>query len=491
MHLQLASLALVAAAALQAQALPANMISCLQAIKGQSQLITPSSSDYGQQSLTLNYIFNYKPQAIFHPSNNKEAAAAVICAAASGVAIAPRSGGHSFEGYSAGGQDGSLIIDLSKFNQLSVNTKTHVATIGAGNRLGPTYAKLWSKGNYLIPAGTCPTVGIAGHALGGGIGMTSRKYGPLSDNIVAMTVIDASGSIKTASVTENQDLYWALRGAGGGSFGLVTEFKIQAYKPPSKVTSMTYDFPLDRYSTILDAYAALGNATDDFMAEMNVDSSGNIQLQVVYLGNKADAAKVVAPFLKKAGKPSGKDVREAKWIDAATRFAWLAGGTLANPKAGDSNYAKGRSLVYRQGLNTKEKDTIYKWMKSPPKGASAAYVIIDLWGGKINKPKNPSSFVHQDAVLGIEFIIEWGAAGTSPGKKPCAACVTWGRNFYKEMLASYTKGQPISAYQNYIDRELPNSLNAYYGKALPRLKTIKKAVDPNNVFRFPQSIPLN
>ncbi|KAG0096600.1 hypothetical protein BGZ93_004272 [Podila epicladia] len=495
MHFQWTSLALVAAAALQAttsEALPANMISCLQAIKGKSYLITPSSSNYTQESLTENYIFNYKPQAIFHPATNNDVSAAIKCASAANVAIAPRSGGHSFEGYSAGGQDGSLIIDLNQFNQFSVDKKTNIATIGGGNRLGPIYAKLWANGQYLIPAGTCPTVGIGGHALGGGVGMTSRKYGILSDNIVSMTVVDPSGAIKTASASENTDLYWALRGAGGGSFGVVTEFRIQAYKPPSKVTSMTLDFPLSKYSTVLDAYAAFGaTASEDLMAEMNLDTSGNMQVQVVYLGNKADANKAVASLLKATGKPKSSDIREGKWIDAAVRFAWMQNSDLANPKAGDSNYAKGRSLVYRQALNKKEKDVIYKYLTAPPKGISAAYLIVDLWGGKIKRPASESAFVHHDAVIGIEFVTEWGDAGTKPGKKACGPCQTWSLNFYKEMLAAYTKGQRIEAYQNYIDKDLPNSMDAYYGKALPRLKTIKKSVDPNNVFRFPQSIPLN
>ncbi|KAG0317108.1 hypothetical protein BG000_004641, partial [Podila horticola] len=206
MHFQWTSLSLVAAAALQVtttQALPANLTSCL-------------------QSLTENYSYNYKLQAIFHPATNNDVSAAIKCASAANVAIAPRSGGHSFEGYSAGGQDGSLIMDLNQFSQFSIDTKTNIATIGGGNRLGPTYAKLWTNGQYLIPAGTCPTVGIGGHALGGGVGMTSRKYGVLSDNIVSMTVVDPSGAIKTVSATKNTDLYWALRGAGGGSFGVVT-----------------------------------------------------------------------------------------------------------------------------------------------------------------------------------------------------------------------------------------------------------------------------
>ncbi|KAG0313600.1 hypothetical protein BG000_005824 [Podila horticola] len=255
---------------------------------------------------------------------------------------------------------------------------------------------------------------------------------------------------------------------------------------------MTLDFPLNKYSTLLDAYAAFGaTASEDLMAELNLDSSGSMQVQIVYLGSKADANAAVATLLKATGKPKSSDIREGKWIDAAVRFAWMQNSDLANPKAGDSNYSKGRSLVYRQALNKKEKDIIYKYLTAPPKGISAVYLIVDLWGGKINRPASDSAFIHHGAVIGIEFVTEWGDAGTKPGKKACGPCQTWSVNFYKEMLAAYTKGQPIEAYQNYIDKDLPNSMDAYCGKALPRLKTIKKLVDPNNVFRFPQSISLN
>ncbi|KAF9586632.1 hypothetical protein BGW38_000694 [Lunasporangiospora selenospora] len=483
--------ALASMAILQVQAKPADLVTCLQQIKGSSYLITPSSNNYTIESVGENYLFNYKPNAIFHPGNEVDVQAAIKCAGQYNVAIAPRSGGHSFEGYCQGGRDGVLVLDLNQFKKFNINKKTNIATVGAGFRLGPLYDALWKSGKYMVSAGTCPTVGIGGHALGGGIGMTSRKYGLLSDNIVAMNIVTPDGKLNRVDKNSNKDLFWALRGAGGGSFGVVTQFEIQAYKAPSKVTTMTHDFPLSDYAKVLKAYAEWGQSvTNDLMAEMNLDSGGGIQIQVTYLGPKTDANKAVASLFAVTGKPKSSDVREGTWLDAAIRFAWMQNKDLSKPKAGDAHYAKGRSLVYRQPLSKEEGDIIYKYLSKPPKGITAAYVIVDLWTGKVQKPDSESSFVHRDAIFGIEFVTEWGGPETKPGLPPCTPCQKWSLAFFQEMLGAYSS-KPIYAYSNYIDRDLPDSLVAYYGDSLPRLKSIKKAVDPKNLFNFPQSIPLS
>ncbi|KAG0222270.1 hypothetical protein BGW42_006745 [Actinomortierella wolfii] len=476
-----------------AEARPSGLIACLQNIKGdmRSSLTIPSSPRYQTDRFGFNLIFNYKPSAIYHPGTEADAAAAIQCAAANNIAVAPRSGGHSYEAYCQGGKDGALVLDLDKLQYFDLDPKTGIATVGAGTRLGPLYYKLWDSGRYLIPAGTCPSVGIGGHALGGGLGMTGRKYGMASDNIVGMTFIDAKGDILKVNATNNPDLFWALRGAGGGSFGLVTEFQIQAYKAPPKVTTMLINYPLSEISEVMDAYAELGQkATGDLMAEMNLDKE-TIEIQVNFLGPKARARAAIAPLIKSIRrKPSSMEVREGTWYEAATKWGWMQGGTLNEPKLGDSHYARGRSLVYRKALSKKEKDIIVKYLSAPPSGSSAAYIIVDIWGGKVDRPDTPSAFDnHRGVVLGIEFISEWGGNSAKHGLK-CPECLKWSSDFAKEMQAAYSSGSSLEAYQNYIERDLPNSLQAYYGCNLPRLQQIKKDVDPNNVFTFPQAIPL-
>ncbi|KAF9969938.1 hypothetical protein BGZ73_007499 [Actinomortierella ambigua] len=475
------------------EAKPSGFIACLQNIQGDSRslLTTPSSAAYKTDRYGFNLIFNYKPSAIYHPATDADAAAAIRCAAANNVAVAPRSGGHSYEAYCQGGKDGALVIDLDLLQHFELDPKSGIATVGAGTRLGPLFSRLWKAGKFLVPVGTCPSVGIGGHALGGGLGMTGRKYGMASDNLVGMTLITANGTILRVNPTAHTDLFWALRGAGGGSFGLVTEFRIQAYKAPPKVTTMLINYPLAKYSEVLEAYAHLARtATDDLMAEMNLDGE-TIEIQVNFLGPKSRAQAAIAPLISHIGsKPASVEVKDGTWLQAATKWGWLHSGTLERPILGDARYARGRSLVYRRPLSQKEKDIIQKYLTHPPKGSSAAYIIVDIWGGKIDRPNSPSAFDHhRGVVLGIEFISEWGGSTNKPGLT-CPACIEWSTNFLKEMQAAYSSGKSLEAYQNYIDRDLPNSLHAYYGSNLPRLQQIKKDFDPANVFTFPQAIPL-
>lgn len=470
---------------------PRDFIACLEHIKkhADTTLSTASSPDYATSRLGFNYLFDFKPAAIYRPATEADAAAAVKCAADNGVPIAPRSGGHSFEGYSGGGRDGVLIVDLALLTKFSVDKATGVATIGAGWRLGPLYAQLWDTGPYLIAAGTCPSVGIGGHTLGGGLGNVGRKYGMASDNVVGMNMIDAKGKVLKVNKSTNPDLFWALRGAGGGSFGLVTEFRMQAYDAPDFVTTGSLGWPLSNYSIVLDAYAKWGKtAPDEVMTEMNVSPSG-CDIQLTYLGNSTAANATVNELVKLIGKPKYRSLKEGNWYEAATRWAWLNGGTLADPVLGDAHHARGRSLVYRKPLSIKEKDIMFKYMSNPPKGGSSVYAIVDIWGGKINRPNSPSSFdSHRGVQFGIEFISEWGDSESQPGLT-CPDCLDWSAKFAKEMQAAYSSG-PLEAYQNYIERDMPNSLTAYYGNSLDRLKSIKKKYDPFNAFNFAQSIPL-
>src|SRR2546430_2052515 len=138
-----------------------------------------------------------------------------------GVRVIPRSGGHSYAGYSTGG---GVVVDLSTLSGVRVAGKT--AVIGPGTRLFDVYAALASRGGT-IPAGSCPTVGFGGLTLGGGVGLASRKLGTTSDNVVAMTVVAGDGRVLEVDATHHPDLFWALRGAGGRNFGIVTSFRVR------------------------------------------------------------------------------------------------------------------------------------------------------------------------------------------------------------------------------------------------------------------------
>ncbi|KAF9957730.1 hypothetical protein BGZ72_001491, partial [Mortierella alpina] len=476
------------------KALPVGMAACLESIKNSvnSSLITPSSPEYNIRRFDFDRNFDYRPVAIYYPATNANVAAAIQCAAAYNISVAPRSGGHSFEAYSVGGKDGSLVIDLKQFQQFSINSTSGVATIGAGTRLGPLYFKLWNAGEYLVASGVCPTVGIGGIALGGGIGMASRKYGMMSQNVVGMTMIDAEGNVRKISASSNSDLFWALRGAGGGSFGVVTEFQIQAYKAPPTVIFMQLAYPWSEYRSIIQALGTWGSTvTDDIYAGLYINREG-INVYASFLGSSAQAQAAFAPFLSLVGDPERFDNLELSWFQAAARMAGILDGTFGNPDLNTHRYHRGRSLVYRKSMSLTEMDTIYKYFTTvpAPKG-SATHISFEMWGGKIDRPDSPPSAFdnHRGVIYSVQQGIAWSVPDAEHGSD-CLECRQWSSDFAREMQAAYSSGPFLEADQNYMERDLPNALYAYYGDNLPRLQKIKERVDPYDVFSFPQSIPL-
>ncbi|KAG0012220.1 hypothetical protein BGZ82_002681, partial [Podila clonocystis] len=366
--------------------------------------------------------------------------------------------------------------------------------VGAGIRLGQLYLDLFFKGGYTLNAGTCPSVGIGGHALGGGFGLLGPKYGLLLDRITEMQVVNAQGQLLTASNTSNPDLFYALRGAGSGSYGVVTEFTFLPIEPAPVVTSYSYNWKLEDYAAVLRAFANFHLiASHDFGVKLNVGPNG-LRMSGIFEGTKDDQLKDMAPFFAKVPEPTKSDVREGRHIDAQLRLASIRN----DPKdiqalllKSDPRYRKGKSLVYPKALEASTIALLGKWAAIKPKGATVTFFLITIWGGAVSKvPENATAFIHRNAHSVIEFMVDWTK---DPNTLPegCEACLEWMNDMYSEFLSDFTVNYgPVRGYQNYIDMEIPNWQDAYYGSALPRLKQIKRAIDPGNTFRFPQSIPL-
>ncbi|KAI1307353.1 hypothetical protein EDD11_004500 [Mortierella claussenii] len=474
------------------------LITCLKPLG--SKVLQRQTAAFEKNRYDFDLRYNFNPQVIVMASSAADVQTAVKCAKDAKVAVAPRSGGHSFEGYSIGGQDGSLVLDLTAISSVTMTGST--AKVGSGIRLGPLYLALWNLGGWTINAGTCPSVGIGGHALGGGFGLLARSYGLLIDRIVEMEVVNANGELLTVSATQNPDLFYALRGAGGGSYGVVTSFSVLPIKPSPKVTSYTYNWSLKDAAGVLRAYVDFqAKASRQVGVEMNVGPDG-LMMYGIFQGAKAQTLAALAPFLSAAPKPSSSDVREGRHIDAVLRFAFIfndpkdinALSLTGGYKPGDSRYTKGKSLVYPRALKDSTIALLQKWGAKNPQGSTANYIIVDLWGGAVQDvPANATSFIHRDAHTVFEFVSEWNEdPDVKPNKPDCLPCLKWMNDMYTEFLADFKANYgPVRGYQNYIDQGIPNWQDAYYGSAITRLKQIKAEYDPSNVFRFPQSIPLS
>ena len=167
------------------------------------------------------------------------------------VAFAVRSGGHSFEGYC---NSPEVVVDLRELDSVAFDRGTRIVTLGPGATIGKVQTALKGEGVAFI-AGTCPTVGVAGHAMGGGYGLLARPYGLACDNLQSVRLVDANGAVVVADRTTNPDLFWASRGGGGGSLGIAVEFRFATH-PIASVTvfGVSWMLPRARAARIVDAW---------------------------------------------------------------------------------------------------------------------------------------------------------------------------------------------------------------------------------------------
>ncbi|KAI8851677.1 hypothetical protein BC829DRAFT_415144 [Chytridium lagenaria] len=221
------------------------LTSCLQSASS-SVIFQTSSASYttarnGQANLDA--MGSADPLAFVFPSTVQEVSAIVKCAVKFSTPITARSGGHSYEAYSI--NDKGVVVDLTSFVDVRIDTVAETVVVGGGNWLG--------RWGYVLPGGDCPHVGIGGHALGGGFGLLSRKLGLVIDQVLEVQLVDATGDIRTVNAQTDADLFGkALRGAGGGNFGIVTSFTLKIHKAPSTLglVQIVWSNPSDRASVI-------------------------------------------------------------------------------------------------------------------------------------------------------------------------------------------------------------------------------------------------
>jgi FAD/FMN-containing dehydrogenase len=213
-------------------------------------LILPTDKNYNNARVVYNSRFDHiKPQAIVQCATAEDVIAALTSAKTLNIPVVPRGGSHGYAGYST---TTGMVIDVSPMNSISLGVGT--ATIGAGARLVDVYDQLTVQG-VAIPAGSCESVGIAGLTMGGGIGIVDRAYGLTCDNLLTADVVLADGTFVTCSSTHEADLFWALRGGGGGNFGIVTSFTFKTHTT-SDITLLEAYFPFNDFEKVMAAWQA-------------------------------------------------------------------------------------------------------------------------------------------------------------------------------------------------------------------------------------------
>ncbi|MCB9548804.1 MAG: FAD-binding oxidoreductase [Myxococcales bacterium] len=435
-------------------------------------LVGPDDPGYAAACLGFNGAHPHHPELIAYCASPEDVAAVVQWARQAGKALHLRSSGHCVAGHSSG--DG-VVLDLSRLT--GVRLEADVAHVGAATTFATLTAALRGTGWHL-PVGLCDSVCVAGYTQGGGYGLTSRLVGMMCDRAVGFTVLLADGSIVRADAAQHADLFWALRGAGGGHLGVVLAISLRMAR-----LDAAWAFAVEWSAE--DALAALDLVQRRYCGPAAPDALGHIMnlgfhagrpaycLQGLYCGTPEAGRALIAP-LRAAGGALALD-RVGEFADASVAAAEVP---YEFPEALPTGFAYRKWGGYlTRCLPRRVWGELLAVFERSPNAWSMVY--LEPYGGAINRvgPLD-TAFVHRGALANLVVNIFWDSEAER-------ARVTAWLLEVQRLLAPWLSGH---VYQNYRDPWLDDHRHAYWGAAWPRLAEVKARYDPEDVFRSPQGI---
>ncbi|KAM7505367.1 hypothetical protein LguiB_004271 [Lonicera macranthoides] len=451
-----------------------------------------------------------KPAFIFAPKQEAEIQTAVLCSKTHGLQIRVKSGGHDYEGLSFLAQVPYVIIALDHFRSVAVDINEETAWVQTGATLGELYYNIAQKSLvHAFPGGTCPSVGTGGLISGGGFGMLARKYGLAADNVLDARLVDAKGRILDRD-TMGEDLFWAIRGGGGASFGVITAWKLKLVKVPPVVTVLNVQKRLNDSATNLVLkwqHVAPELPRDMLMrlfARRDKIEQGQSTVKVAFTGQFLGPTVDLIQLLKERFPELGvqqKDCKEYSWINATLSISSRAKTTEDLLKRIDVLRTNNKAKSDFVNKAMPEEALLGVWKRLMKEDQRDLYVIMDPFGGVNNEiSESELPFPHRKGTLyNIQYLINWNVSNASETHKSIKSM----RKLYKYMKPFVTHS-PRAAYINYRDLDIGRNQpdgKATYSQArvwgekyfkgnFARLVQIKSRVDPGNFFRNEQSIPV-
>lgn len=401
-----------------------------------------------------------------------------------GVRLTAKSGGHGASGYSL--NDGGVVIDLKHLNWIQFDRAAETIRVGIGQRFRRIYDFLEMSRTGLIPVGGgCPTVGVGGFLLGGGYSFLSRSYGLGIDSVRRFRVVTADGDLREVGIDSTNDddreLFWGLRGAGGGNFGIVVEADMHCQKPDfSALLVANVLFPFHRLPEVLafyndwvttlpNAMAVYGYLGSQADPRMLGDQPLMLRFTPIYNGPFSEGIELLEPLLRLA--PVSTQIYNMtlpEWEDL------IASGTEVK---GRSGYM--RSVVLDPGgMDESRTEVFMRYMNRRPSDDS--FVVWTHAGGKTaDIAPDATAYPHRQAL----FVPEVKSIWRSERPELMRSNVEWALDFFDD-LAVGSRG----AYVNYIDPLQRDWKQAYHGANYDRLVRLRQQIDPTEFFSFQQSI---
>ncbi|KAE7996040.1 hypothetical protein FH972_000789 [Carpinus fangiana] len=477
-------------------------------------IYTPNNSSYSSvlQSYIRNLRFNtsttHKPFLILTALHESHIQAAVLCAQKHNLQMKIRSGGHDYEGVSYVSEVEFFILDMFNLRSISIDAEKESAWVQAGATLGELYYRIAEKSKkHGFPAGVCPTVGVGGHFGGGGYGNMMRKYGLTVDNIVDARLVDVNGRILDRK-SMGEDLFWAIRGGGAASFGVVVSYKIKLVRIPETVTVFRVVKTLEQNATdIVHTWMNVADKLDnnlfirlimDVANGTDGKNTGRATFNAMFLGDSETLVSVMSKSFPELGVKKS-DCNETTWLQSVLFWTNFPLGTaddvLLSRIPQTLTYLKRKSDYLKNPISKEGLEIIWKRLIE----LKAVILTFNPYGGRMSEiPADATPFPHRAGNLAkIQYAANWNATG----KESTDYYINLTRLLYKYMTPFVSKN-PREAFFNYKDLDLGithNGKNSYWEGRIygvkyfkgnfKRLVKIKTKVDPGNFFRNEQSIP--
>jgi FAD/FMN-containing dehydrogenase len=439
-------------------------------------VLQPDSADYEEVRQVWNAMIDRRPVLVARAGSPEDVVRAVKFARQHELIVSIRGGGHNIAGNAV--CDGGLMIDLSLMKRVKVDPSARRAEVEPGCTLGDFDAAAQAHG-LATPLGINSTTGVAGLTLGGGFGWLSRKHGMTVDNLLAVEMVMADGSQLRASASENEDLFWGVRG-GGGNFGIVTNFEFKLHPVGPQVLCGLIVFPFDEAKSVLAQFARFTETMPD---ELNVwmvtrkapplpflpaDVHGKeiVALAVCYAGEPAEGERLIAP-LREFGKALGEHIGVQPYVAWQQAFDPLL-------TRGARNYWKSHNFAL---LSDDAIDTVVEYAARLP--SPQCEIFIGTIGGQTTRvAPGAMAYSCRDAKYVMNVHGRWESAAEDQRG------IAWAREFFK-------KSEPFAsggAYINFLTQDETDRIAFAYGTAFTRLIDLKTKYDPTNFFRMNQNI---
>ncbi|XP_030514144.2 berberine bridge enzyme-like 18 [Rhodamnia argentea] len=450
-----------------------------------------------------------KPQLIVTPIHPLEIRAAIVCSRKHGVHVRVRSGGHDYEGLSYVSRIPFIIVDLRNMRSVEVDVEKESAWVEGGATLGELYFAISQKSKVLgFPAGSCPTIGVGGHVSGGGFGTIFRKYGLASDNVIDAKIVDVNGKILDRK-SMGEDLFWAIRGGGGASFGVIFAWKIMLVPVPPTVTVFEVGKTIEENGTmILYKWQNVAHKLQEdiflhAVIGVVIPSSGlanntiSISFEGLYLGK----IEKVLPLIRESFPELGlkrESCTEMSWIQSVLYFARYSQDesprVLLNRTQSSKSFYKAKSDYVMKPIS----ETALQGLWNKLIEEETSYLILTPYGGVMSQiSKSETPFPHRRGnKYKIQYMVTWDSEEESNEH------INWMRELY-DYMAPYVSRFPRAAYMNYRDLDLGRNTNVntsyaeasvwglkYFKSNFRRLVKVKTASDPTNFFWNEQSFPV-